>query len=188
MKIRTATLQDACDMAKIHVQAWRSGYEGIMSAEYLRSQSVETRTEEWSEALSTSSPGINLVIELEEAIVGFCVYGPARDSDLSHENSGELVALNISPNYWSMGLGSELIKHVISDSDKRMWQSLYLWVLEGNSRARRLYEYMGFENTGTAKTDVSITGNELRDIRYVYKRPLIWKTRLISPEGQYVHK
>ena len=173
MKIRTATLQDARDIAKIHVQAWRSGYEGIMSAEYLRSRSVETRTEKWSEALSTRSPGINLVIELEEEIAGFCVYGPARDHDLSHENAGELVALNISPDYWSMGLGTELIRHVISDSDKRMWQSLYLWVLEENSRARRLYEYMGFENTGIAKTDVSIAGNKLRDIRYVYKHPLV---------------
>lgn len=173
MKIRIATKKDASDIARIHVQAWCSGYEGIMSAEYLRSQSVETRTEEWSEALSTSNPGINLVIELEEAIAGFCVYGPTRDSDLSHENAGELVALNISPDYWSMGLGTELIRYVITDSDRRKWQSLYLWVLEENSRARRLYEYMGFENTGTAKKDVSITGNELRDIRYVYKRPLI---------------
>jgi len=171
MKIRTATLQDASEIAKIHVEAWCSGYEGIMSAEFLRSRSVETRTEEWSEALSTRSPGINLVIELEEAIAGFCVYGPTRDSDLSHKNSGELVALNILPNYWSMGLGSELIKYVISDSHKRMWQSLYLWVLEGNSRARHLYEHMGFENTGTAKTDMSITGKELREIRYAYKRP-----------------
>jgi len=42
------------------------------------------------------------VLELEEAIAGFCVYDPARDHDLSHENSGELVALNISPDYWSM--------------------------------------------------------------------------------------
>jgi len=173
MKIRTATQQDACDIAKIHVQAWRSGYEGIMSAEYLRSQSIESRTKEWSEALSTRSPGINLVVELEEVVGGFCVYGPARDEDLSHENSGELVALNISPDYWSLGLGTEFIRYVISDSDKCMWQSLYLWVLEENSRARCLYEYMGFENTGVAKTDVSITGNELRNIRYVYKHPLV---------------
>ena len=106
MRIRTATLQDARDIAKIHVQAWRSGYEGIMSAEYLRSRSVETRTEKWSEALSTRSPGINLVIELEEAIAGFCVYGPARDNDLTYESAGELVALNISPDYWSMGINN----------------------------------------------------------------------------------
>ena len=99
MKIRIATKEDAPDIAKIHVEAWRSAYKGIMPAEYLESLSVEARTKEWFEALSTTSPGINLVIELEGGISGFCVYGPVRDKDLSHKNAGELVALNISPDY-----------------------------------------------------------------------------------------
>ena len=168
MHIRNATRKDAQYIAKIHVDAWRSGYKEIMPDEYLKSLSVNEKTEQWNKALSTKGlGGVNLVIVLNGSISGFCVYGPARDSDLSKENAGELVALNISPDFWGKGLGTALTKHVIKSAHHHQWRSLYLWVLKENIRARRLYEYMGFSVEGHEKFDTKLTGHELHEIRYV---------------------
>jgi hypothetical protein len=70
VKIRIATKEEAPDIAKIHVEAWRSAYEEIMPAEYLEPLSIKARTAEWFEVLFTTSPGINIVIELEHAKSG----------------------------------------------------------------------------------------------------------------------
>lgn len=169
MNIRNAIKDDAASIAKAHIEAWCSGYKGIMPDEYLNSLSVELRTKEWQEALTKSSPGINLVVEYNNVVSGFCVYGPARDKDISSPNVGELVALNILPNAWGMGLGSELVKHVIESATKKKWKLLYLWVIKENTRARKLYESMGFEVEGNEKVDTELTGCKLQEIRYVKK-------------------
>jgi len=111
----------------------------------------------------------NLVIEYKNIVSGFCVYGSARDKDLSNHNVGELVALNILPSKWGLGLGTELIKNVIESANIKGWKSLYLWVIRENIRAKRLYELMGFEVEGREKIDSELTGSELHEIRYVKK-------------------
>ncbi len=167
MHIRNATKKDAQHIAKIHVEAWCSGYREIVPDEYLASLSVKEKTLQWNKALSKKGPGINLVIIHNDAISGFCVYGPARDDDLSKENAGELVALNISPDCWGKGLGTELIRQVIKSGHNNQWRSLYLWVLKKNIRARKLYESMNFSIEGREKFDTKLTGHELHEIRYV---------------------
>ncbi|VAX00390.1 hypothetical protein MNBD_GAMMA20-465 [hydrothermal vent metagenome] len=171
MLIRYATRKDAQDIARIHVEAWRSGYKGIMPDEYLKSLSVKEKTRQWDEALATKGPGINRVVVLNGVISGFCVYGPARDDDLSNENAGELVALNISPDCWGQGLGTELAKQTVKSAHHYQWRSLYLWVLKENTRARRLYEQMGFSRQGREKFTTQLTGHELHEIRYVRQIP-----------------
>jgi len=166
MHIRYAVKKDAKTIAAIQVKAWRYGYKGIMSDEYLNSISVKERTIQWDQILEQTGPGINLVIELNSSISGFCVYGPARDHDLSDENAGELVALNILPHVWGKGLGTALIKYVMESAHSHNWHSIYLWVLKDNTRARGLYDHMGFTVEGSEKFDTTLTDQELHEIRY----------------------
>lgn len=167
MKIREAIKKDAAKMAEVQIKAWRVGYKGIMPDKYLSSLSIEHRTKKWQEALSNNDPGTNIVIEYKNVVSGFCVYGPARDEDLLNLKSGELVALNILPGKWSLGLGTELIKNVIEAAYIKEWKSLYLWVVKENNRARKLYELFGFEIEGKEKVDFKLTGCELHEIRYI---------------------
>lgn len=167
MTIREANSDDAPEIAKIQIKAWQTGYEGIMPKEYLDSLSLEEKTKQWSDSLAEKGLGINLVIEFNGSIVGFCVFGPIRDEDLSNKNVGELVAINILPSYWNKGLGSEAIEHIIAASIQRKWEALYLWVLKENIKARRVYEALGFVEDGTEKFDSSLTGHEMHEVRYV---------------------
>ncbi len=170
MHIRNATRMDAHHIARIHIDAWRSGYKGIMPDEYLQSLSVAEKARQWDEAISTKGPAINLVIVRHGVISGFCVYGPARDDDLPKKNAGELIALNIAPDCWGKGLGTALTRYVIESAHSihnGQWHSLYLWVLRENARAKKLYESMGFSIEGREKSDTKLTGHELYEIRYV---------------------
>lgn len=167
MNIREANKNDAYGMANVHVKAWKVGYSEIMDTEYLESLSIENKTEMWSKSLSERNSGVNLVIEKNKKIIGFCVFGPVRDKDLSNKNYGELVALNILPSDWGKGFGSMVIKQILKASKAKKWSRVYLWVLKRNMRARTFYEAHGFVKEGSEKFDKTLTGHELHEIRYV---------------------
>lgn len=169
MIIRNATIIDAPMITTIHIDAWRTAYKGIMPDAYLDELSIESKTKQWTKALSSDDLGINLVIEHDGIIVGFCVFAPARDTDLKGQSAGELVALNIIPKYWNKGFGSMLIESVIKESKKQKWQSLYLWVLQKNVRAKKFYQSKGFVTDATEKLDDKLTGHKLHEVRYTLK-------------------
>lgn len=43
--IREATLSDACGIAKVHVDTWRTAYKGIINDEFLNELSYDKREE-----------------------------------------------------------------------------------------------------------------------------------------------
>lgn len=167
MNIREANINDAEGIANVHVKSWQAAYRGIMPKDYLLSLSVKEKIETWLKSLSEKSLGINLVIEKNKEIIGFCVFGPARDNDLKYHNVGELVALNILPSYWGNGYGTRMINYVFNKSKLREWQALYLWVLKQNERAIAVYKKNGFILEGSQKSSTKLTGHELHEIRYV---------------------
>ena len=167
MNIREANGKDAEGIARAYVEARQVGYKGMMPKEYLDSLSVESKVEPWIESLTKNNLGTNLVIEVNDSLVGFSVFGPARDEDLLNKNCGELVALNILPEYWGKGLGSELIQYVIEVSKERKWDALYLWVIKKNTRAKSIYKGFGFVEDGSEKESAKLTGHVLHEIRYV---------------------
>lgn len=167
MNIREANINDAEGIANVHVKAWQSAYREIMPNDYLDSLSVNEKTKIWQKSLSEHSLGINLVIEKNKEIIGFCVFGPARDDDQKNCNVGELVALNILPKYWRNGYGTEMVNYVLSQSDLKGWQALYLWVIKQNKKAIAIYEANGFIREGAEKLNDKLTGYELQEIRYI---------------------
>ncbi len=169
MNIRNAVDDDANSIAIIQVLAWRSVYQGSMPENYLNSLSVDLKTKRWHEILAEKNSGVNIVVEYKGSVVGFCVYGPARDDDLSELNVAELVAINILPEYWRMGLGLKLVEYVVDISRQKKWTSLYLWVVKDNNRAICFYESMSFKFDGVEKVDNTLTGYDLCEIRYVKK-------------------
>ena len=167
MNIREANINDAEGIANVHVKSWQAAYRGIMPKDYLLSLSVKEKIETWLKSLSEKSLGINLVVEKNKEIIGFCVFGPARDNDLKYHNVGELVALNILPSYWGNGYGTRIINYVFNKSKLREWQALYLWVLKQNERAIAVYKKNGFILEGSEKSSTKLTGHKLHEIRYV---------------------
>ena len=54
------------------------------------------------------------------------------------------VAIGLKKEYWGLGIGAALFREMIAIAEERGLDHLELDYIEGNDRARRLYEKMGF--------------------------------------------
>lgn len=166
MTIRLATPVDAGAIADVHVAAWRAAYVDQMPRDYLERLTVESRTADWERWLREPGPGTTVVCECERRIVGFCVYGPTRDDDAPRDITGELVAINLHPQYWRQGWGSAMCRYVLRQAETRGWRWVTLWVLKQNLGARRFYARLGFVPDGAERRDTALVGTPLDEVRY----------------------
>ena len=67
---RPARIHDAAEIARVHVESWRSNYAGIVSGDVLSLLNVEARTANWKEWLNRAGV-VTLVAEENSGIFGF---------------------------------------------------------------------------------------------------------------------
>jgi GNAT superfamily N-acetyltransferase len=137
--IRHAGPADAADIAKVHVDSWRSTYASVVPKSYLGSLSYEGQKHMWRDVLSNIGMGeFVLVVENdEEEVVGFGSAGPAREEDPHY--ASELYAIYLLPDYQRQGLGTKLIQALTKGLLGVGIQSMLVWVLTDNP-SRRFYE------------------------------------------------
>jgi ribosomal protein S18 acetylase RimI-like enzyme len=164
ISLRSATPADAPAIAEIHVAAWRAAYRGLMPDDYLASLSVEKRTEMWSNALSRPSPSQLALAEIDGALAAFCIYGPTRDDE--SPDVAEIYAVNVHPDRWSRGAGRALCEHAYREAATRGHTVMTLWVMSGNTRARRFYGLLGYAPDGAARSNSDLIGHPFDEVRY----------------------
>lgn len=167
MTIRPATPADADAIAEVHVSAWRCAYAGLIPQAYLDELDAGQFSASWHHSLSEPrAENIIVTTDASGAIVGFCVYGPSRDEDAKQDRVGELMAINLLPSVWRQGYGSRLLDYVLADAKAQKWNSLVLWVLHENTRARALYEHFGFVQDGAKKKNTRLADFPVHELRY----------------------
>lgn len=166
MVIREATLNDVPALAEIHVLAWRSAYAGHMPHAVLDDLSIEKRNSDWQRWLSEPGPGTTLVVETGDKLVAFCTYGPSRDDDAEGKNIGEILALNVHPEFWHCGYGKALCAAVLREAQRRQWEAVTLWMLKSNERAHLFYQALGFSLDGLERSDQGLVCVKLDEVRY----------------------
>ena len=76
----------------------------------------------------------------------------------------DIWGIYLLPEYWGMGIGSELINLGLNELNKRHYSKVTLWVLEENINARKFYEKIGFKHDDTVK-EITIS-RKLNEYRY----------------------
>jgi RimJ/RimL family protein N-acetyltransferase len=105
MLIRAAQIEDAKQIAEVHVASWRAAYRGILPDSMLDNLSVEKRTELWQERLSGAAEATNLVLVHGDQIGGWVAVGPARDSDCDPRQTRQVYGIYLRSEYWGQGHG-----------------------------------------------------------------------------------
>lgn len=84
------------------------------------------------------------------AVDGLGVFvGSVTGIDDRHEPGGrEVVGMWVAPEHRGQGVGEALLAAVVAWAVAQASPSVALWVADGNDRARRLYERLGFRETG----------------------------------------
>lgn len=164
MKIRSATLADAKDIAAIHVMSWRAAYSGIIPENILINLNIETKTDSWRSTIEKGSPKLLVAVE-DQKILGWAAFGPSRDSG-AHSNVAELEAIYVHPQSWGHGSGKCLLVTAFAAMKNDSYKVVTLWVLSENSRAMRFYESQGFVQEIGARKTFDVGGRTLEEVRY----------------------
>ncbi|MDP6636651.1 MAG: GNAT family N-acetyltransferase [Phycisphaerae bacterium] len=163
MRTRYIAADDVASVAQVHLDSWNTAYRGLVPDEFLAVFTFEKRKDLAIRALDDDAQD-TVVIEDDEGIFGFVVFGASRDGDAEAGAVGEIWGIYIDPGDWRKGAGRMLAQYAQSALRERGFTAATLWVLEGNSDAREFYEKLGFRLDGARKT-VEL-GSPLDAVRY----------------------
>ena len=130
------TDEELCGRGYVHCTSWQEAYRGIVCDSYLDSMTVEATT-----ARARQFPENTIIAKDRDRVVGFAVYGPSRDEDLT--DAGEVIAIYVLSEYYGRGIGYSLMNEAFSLLKE--YDTVFVWVLEKNERAIRFYKRYGFE-------------------------------------------
>ena len=162
--IRAALPPDAADIARVHVEAWRAAYIGIVPQAVLDRLSIDRRQQFWARRLADPGESRTFVAGRDGRIVGFA--GTGRPADLENlPGAAELETIYLLPEVWRLGVGRLLMRQSTEDLAKRGFSSAILWVLTGNDRGRRFYEAVGWQADGRVQM-LDFDGSPVEEMRY----------------------
>jgi ribosomal protein S18 acetylase RimI-like enzyme len=161
-RIRAAAIADANAIARVHVQAWRETYRGLVPDAMLDALSVERNTGMWQAIIGQRS--IVQVAETDTGIVGFGSAGKVRDALLG--TSGEVSSIYLIDTIKRRGIGRALFGSLLRALAAGGYVSVGLWVLTSNAPTRRFYEALG----GRIGAERILEGahGDLEEIAYVW--------------------
>ena len=152
MLLRPAQPPDALAIARVHVRSWQQGYRGLLPDDYLDQLRPEDRAEKYD--LSNADPlkPHTIVATTGNIIHGFATTCPSHEPDLP--NHGELTALYVDPNSWSLGVGVALVTAARAHLVSLGLRQAYLFTLVDNLRAQRFYQKDQWAPDGLRRIDV----------------------------------
>jgi GNAT superfamily N-acetyltransferase len=155
--LRTATPEDVDAGAALHAACWREAYAGLVDPTQLEKRIADTDRwrEGWATQLAAGPPRVLAVAGGE--LIGFGVAGPSRKPDAPVAQ--ELYALYTRAAWWGTGVGQALLEVVAPAGP------CWLFVLEGNLRARAFYRRNGFVPDGHRQHYRGLDAWEIRMIR-----------------------
>ena len=163
LTIRTADVDDAPAIAKVHVDTWRSTYGGIIPQRYLDSLTVQNRSVGWVRLLERPASGLMTFVSEDHdgGIVGFISAGPLRHRDSRFQ--AEVSSLYVLKRHQSANHGRRLFLAAANRMAQMGYEGLFVWVLANNS-ARGFYERMG--GIQVAEVTRNFAGKPLHEIGY----------------------
>ncbi|MDW8758677.1 GNAT family N-acetyltransferase [Streptococcus suis] len=131
------TEREMLGKAYVHWKSWQEAYADLLPQEFLKNTYTLERCQDWA----VRYPQNILIAVMDEKVVGFACYGSSSQEDL--QEAGELYALYVLADYYDQGIGYQLIQAALEKLQS--YQTVSLWVLEGNTRAIAFYEKVGFQ-------------------------------------------
>ncbi|THH36444.1 GNAT family N-acetyltransferase [Neolewinella litorea] len=141
LRYRSATPFDAPRIAQLHARSWRENYRGAMTDTFLDQEARADRLAVWTRRFSDDDPRMRVLLAEEgKILVGFC----CLYLDEEPEDGTLLDNLHVHANYHGRGVGKQLM-HWAAETVLAYDPAgkLYLWVLEQNTPARRVYAALG---------------------------------------------
>jgi GNAT superfamily N-acetyltransferase len=162
--MRSATPDDAAEIARVHVATWRSAYRDLLPDDFLASLSQAHYTERWRRVIADGSSRV-FVVEDADGVAGFASGGRERAGETGF--AGELYALYVLDEAQRHGYGRELVRAVAGALRELHLPDMIVWVLRDNSPARAFYERLG--GTYVRAQPITIGTTTLEEVSYGWR-------------------
>jgi ribosomal protein S18 acetylase RimI-like enzyme len=179
VRIRAAAAADAAQIAAVQREGWFAAYSHLIPTVIIDRVTTPDGGARVRQSFRVR-PWQRMIVAVAgdgdpDRVVGYASYGPETDvlsAPWPHPRTpageqgrtGELYALYVHPAWWSTGTGRALMGRVLAATAAAEYESVVLWVLRDNTRARRFYERAGFTPDGA--TNVLETLGSVPEVRY----------------------
>ncbi len=131
------------------------------------SMTVE-KEESWVTRLRESKDTLAIACFVDGVVAGNCEISFRSGIKTGHRAS---IAIAILKDYWNLGIGSAMFSEMIAAAQKHGTEIMELEFIEGNDRARHLYEKFGFKIIAEIPNAIKLKGDrylsEFRMQRYL---------------------
>ena len=141
---RSATIDDAAAIARVHVASWRSTYQTLLPGDFLESLTETDYADRWRRFIGGGSSRVYVVEpedSAESGVVGFASAGRERAGEVGF--TGELYAIYVLDEFHRRGYGRELVRASVEGLQEMGLTDMIIWVLRDNQPARHFYERLG---------------------------------------------
>lgn len=137
--IRTGTGEDGPQLARLSLAVWTS-LKSLVPEGFLERLNYEAQTEKYRQRASDPD-WIFLVACVDDRIVGMI---GAKDNDSEPANfEKQIKAMYVHPDCQRCGIGSKLLRRMITELSKRHVKNVMLWCISANTTAASFYEKHG---------------------------------------------
>lgn len=162
MKIRTAVLNDASGIGRVHVNSWRTTYQTIIPDDILNNLKYEDKIRQWQNNIEDPGQFI-IVAEADQEIVGYA----ATEARLINKRtySHHLTSIYTLKEYQGKGLGRQLLHEIFRHFKKNGAGAVYVEVLKDN-KTKYFYEKYGAVHV--RDFDLNLGSKTLKESLYVF--------------------
>ena len=119
------------------------------------------------EEINRSDARLMLVCEVDDAIAGMCGLNFNQSVKTRHRAN---VDIGLRRRYWGLGIGTAMFEALLDAARHGSVRQVELDYIEGNARARALYEKMGFTQVGVHPDAIMLRDGSFRDLVCMVKR------------------
>lgn len=141
---KTAVLKSPCveDAEKLLGYIKKACGETDFLARYPEEWDISVDKEEaWVNSIRLSPNALGIACYIDGAVAGNCNINFRGGMKTSHRAT---VAIAILKEYWNLGIGSAMFEELIAAAREKGTEIMELEFIEGNERAKHLYEKFGF--------------------------------------------
>lgn len=161
VRIRTVTNADIPHLATVQLRSALAGFAHIFPESIPKPTQGELE-DEWLGLVSDPQRTV-LAATTVGGIVGAIVFGP--DKETQWGTDCVVLKLYVAPSHFGQGIGSILHDRAVDSFRAENRVQARLWVLEHNTRARRMYERRGWANRPWSRSDWP--GSGIDEVGYV---------------------
>ncbi len=139
ISIRNAASDDAHDIARVHEEAWRQTYQGLIPHLHLEQMIARHGPGWWQNTLRN---GLSAqVLEFDGEVSGYVTLGRSRMRGTPYK--GEIFELYVRPAEQGVGFGGRLFHAARAELSAHHLAGLCIWSLACNERACTIYQHLG---------------------------------------------